>query len=43
LPFDVHGNRAGPIHAVSRLGEAVLSVGGQNLSRKIWSEYGCDR
>jgi hypothetical protein len=43
LPFDVHGNRAGPIHAVSRLGEAVLSVGGQNLSRKIWSEYGRDR
>jgi hypothetical protein len=43
LPYDVRGNRAGPIRTVPRLGEATLSVNGEKLSQSIWSEYGRDR
>jgi hypothetical protein len=43
LPFDVHGNRAGPLRTVPRLGEATLSVDGEKLSGSIWGRYGDDR
>jgi hypothetical protein len=43
LPFDVHGDRAGPIRTVYKLGSATLSVDGEILRQSIWSEYGRDR
>ena len=43
LPFDIRGERAGPIRTVPRLGEAILSSGGERLSRSIWSQYGSDQ
>jgi len=43
LPYNIRGERAGPIRTVPRLGTASLSANGQRLSQSIWSEYGRDR
>jgi hypothetical protein len=42
VPYNIHGDRAGPLRTVPRLGEATLSSDGQRLAQSIWSEYGRD-